>query len=128
MASGKLLQASEFVLHCKNAIFPASESLKYARGSQAPFAICKWTIRGLMSDKRFFCACAMMSALKPISGITDKEITVVANTNTNNTDRYGALSIGLHWLILLLLIAVYATIELRGIFPKGSALRDGMKA
>lgn len=70
----------------------------------------------------------MMSALKPISGITDKEITVVANTNTNNTDRYGALSIGLHWLILLLLIAVYATIELRGIFPKGSALRDGMKA
>ncbi|MEO8599397.1 MAG: cytochrome b [bacterium] len=53
---------------------------------------------------------------------------MATNSNANNTDRYGALSIGLHWLMLLLLIAVYATIELRDIYPKGSALRDGMKA
>jgi cytochrome b561 len=45
---------------------------------------------------------------------------------THNT-RYHKLSIGLHWLMLLLLIAVYATIELREIFPKGSDPRKAMK-
>ena len=30
------------------------------------------------------------------------------------TDRYSSLSIGMHWLMLLLLVAVYACIELRG--------------
>lgn len=45
----------------------------------------------------------------------------------NSKTKYGAASIGLHWLMLLLLAAVYACMELRGIFPKGSALRDGMK-
>jgi superoxide oxidase len=50
-----------------------------------------------------------------------------AMTWRNTTQRYGALSIGLHWLMLLLLIAVYATIELRGEFPKGSDAREMMK-
>ena len=36
----------------------------------------------------------------------------------NNIERYGSLSIGLHWLMLLLLITVYACIELRGFFPQ----------
>jgi cytochrome b561 len=45
----------------------------------------------------------------------------------NTMQRYGALSIGLHWLMLLLLMAVYATIELRGQFPKGSDARELMK-
>jgi len=45
----------------------------------------------------------------------------------NSTERYGALSIGLHWLMLLLLVAVYACIELRGFFPKGSDLREALK-
>lgn len=47
--------------------------------------------------------------------------------NTSQPGRYGVLSIGLHWLMLLLLVAVYASMELRGIFPKGSALYNGMK-
>jgi cytochrome b561 len=42
-------------------------------------------------------------------------------------DRYGTLSIGLHWVMLLLLIAVYACIELRVFFPKGSDLRTALK-
>src|SRR5574340_8052 len=46
----------------------------------------------------------------------------------NTTNRYGALSIGLHWLMLLLLAAVYAAIELREIFPKGSDPREALKA
>jgi cytochrome b561 len=46
----------------------------------------------------------------------------------NSRTRYGAVSIGLHWLMLLLLAAVYGCMELRGIYPKGSALRDGIKA
>ena len=46
---------------------------------------------------------------------------------TNTTERYGALSIGTHWLMLLLLIAVYVCSDLREIFPKGSYLRDAMK-
>jgi cytochrome b561 len=45
----------------------------------------------------------------------------------NTNERYGSLSAGLHWFMLLLLAAVYATIELRGIFPKGSAENDAMK-
>lgn len=45
----------------------------------------------------------------------------------NTTVRYGSLSIGLHWLMLLLFIAVYALIELRGIYPKGSDPREAMK-
>ncbi|ESS71566.1 cation-transporting ATPase Pma1 [Methyloglobulus morosus KoM1] len=45
----------------------------------------------------------------------------------NSTERYGSLSIGLHWLMLLLLVAVYACIELRGFFPKGSDLREALK-
>jgi cytochrome b561 len=42
-------------------------------------------------------------------------------------DRYNALSIGVHWLTLALLVAVYALIELRGIYPKGSAAHELMK-
>lgn len=39
----------------------------------------------------------------------------------STTDRYGPLSIGMHWL-LLLLVAVYACIELREFYP-GAAVR-----
>ena len=46
------------------------------------------------------------------------------NTPAN---RYHRLSISLHWLTLLLLIAVYALIELRGIYPRGSEARELMK-
>ena len=46
----------------------------------------------------------------------------------NTTLRYGSVSVGLHWLMLLLIAAVYACIELRGNFPKGSDIREGLKA
>ena len=45
----------------------------------------------------------------------------------NSSERYGSLSIGLHWLMLLLIVAVYACIELRGFFPKGSEPREALK-
>jgi cytochrome b561 len=52
-----------------------------------------------------------------------------AKMNWKNTpQRYGSLSIGLHWLMLLLFIAVFASIELSGVFPKGSDSRATMKA
>lgn len=41
--------------------------------------------------------------------------------------RYGRLSILLHWAMLLLIGCVYAAIELRVYFPKGSDLREGLK-
>ena len=41
--------------------------------------------------------------------------------------RYGRLSIALHWLMLLLIAAVYATIELKGNFAKGSEPRELLK-
>lgn len=47
--------------------------------------------------------------------------------SNDNTLRYNKLAIYLHWLMLFLLIAVYATIELREIFPKGSDPRKAMK-
>lgn len=46
----------------------------------------------------------------------------------NTTERYGTLSIAMHWLMLLLLAAVYACIELREFYPKGSDIREGLKA
>lgn len=45
----------------------------------------------------------------------------------NTASRYGSLSIGIHWLMLLLLIAVYACIELRSFYPKGSDPREALK-
>jgi len=45
----------------------------------------------------------------------------------NTIDRYGSASIAMHWLMLLLLIAVYACIELRELFPKGSDTREALK-
>lgn len=45
----------------------------------------------------------------------------------NTPSRYGSLSVGLHWLMLILLAAVYACIELKGNFPKGSDTRELLK-
>lgn len=39
---------------------------------------------------------------------------------------YGSLSIAFHWLMLLLIIAVYALMEFKGIYPKGSPGRLAM--
>ncbi|WP_374514458.1 cytochrome b [Brevundimonas sp.] len=41
---------------------------------------------------------------------------------------YSRLSIGLHWLMLALLVAVYATILLREGYPRGSEIREALKA
>jgi cytochrome b561 len=41
--------------------------------------------------------------------------------------RYPAMLIAIHWLTLLLLVGVYATIELKGAFAKGSDARELMK-
>jgi cytochrome b561 len=43
------------------------------------------------------------------------------------TARYGSLLISLHWLMLLLIVAVYACIELRVLYPKGSEIREALK-
>lgn len=50
------------------------------------------------------------------------------NWTRSTADRYSTLSIGLHWLMLLLLAAVYACIELRELYPKGSDPREALKA
>ena len=49
------------------------------------------------------------------------------NTNQSSATRYGSLSIVLHWLMLFLIVAVYAAMELKGIFPRGSEPREMMK-
>ncbi len=46
----------------------------------------------------------------------------------NTAERYGSLSIAMHWLMLLLIVAVYACIELREFYPKGSDPRNALKA
>lgn len=46
----------------------------------------------------------------------------------NTTIRYGALSIGIHWLMLMLFIAVYGSIEMRVLYEKGSDPREALKA
>ena len=42
--------------------------------------------------------------------------------------RYSTISIWLHWLMLALMIAVYAAIELREFYPRGSDPREALKA
>ena len=44
----------------------------------------------------------------------------------NSASRYGSLSIGIHWLMLLLFVAVYGTVELHEVFEKGSDLREAL--
>ncbi|MCC6209162.1 MAG: cytochrome b [Gammaproteobacteria bacterium] len=45
----------------------------------------------------------------------------------NTGDRYGSMIVALHWLMLVLLVAVYASIELHEFFPKGSDPREALK-
>lgn len=45
----------------------------------------------------------------------------------NSAQRYGSLSILMHWGMLVLLIAVYACIELRELYPRGSEPREALK-
>ena len=46
----------------------------------------------------------------------------------NTENHYGKVSIAFHWLMVILLIAVFATIELRVMYPKGSDPREEIKA
>lgn len=46
---------------------------------------------------------------------------------TAEIERYGRLSIILHWVTLALLIGVYACIELREMYPRGSEPREMLK-
>lgn len=48
--------------------------------------------------------------------------------NRQSASRYSTATIALHWLTLLLVVAVYACIELRGQFPRGSEPREALKA
>ncbi|MEQ1535672.1 MAG: cytochrome b [Burkholderiaceae bacterium] len=49
-------------------------------------------------------------------------------TSTNTTvDRYSVISIDLHWVMVVLLIAVYAFINLADVYPRGSDARNLMK-
>ncbi|TXH88721.1 MAG: cytochrome b [Rhodoferax sp.] len=49
-------------------------------------------------------------------------------TTTSAPTRYHPLSMGLHWLMLLLFIGVYGSMELRELFEKGTPLRDAFKS
>lgn len=46
----------------------------------------------------------------------------------NSVDHYASSMIVMHWLMFVLLVLVYATIELKSFFPKGSDPRELMKA
>ncbi len=46
----------------------------------------------------------------------------------NTANRYGSASIATHWLMLLLFVAVYGSIELRELFDKGSDPREMLKS
>lgn len=48
-------------------------------------------------------------------------------TQPKSSARYSTASITMHWLMLLLLVAVYACIELRELYPKGSDPREALK-
>lgn len=45
----------------------------------------------------------------------------------NTPARYGSVSIAMHWLMFVLIVAVYACIELRSQYPRGSDIREALK-
>ncbi len=45
-----------------------------------------------------------------------------------HTFRYGTALVAVHWLMALLMVAVFASIELRVLYAKGTEMRDFMKA
>jgi superoxide oxidase len=47
--------------------------------------------------------------------------------SNEGSTRYGSLLVSLHWVMLLLIVAVYACIELRVQFPRGSDIREAFK-
>lgn len=48
-------------------------------------------------------------------------------TSQPASSRYAPASIALHWLMLLVIIGVYAAINLHEAYPRGTAMRDTMK-
>jgi cytochrome b561 len=48
--------------------------------------------------------------------------------STRIATRYTSVAIWLHWIMFLLIVAAFATIELRELFPKGSDPRETLKA
>lgn len=46
----------------------------------------------------------------------------------NSKERYGSLSITLHWLTFLALVGVYICVELHEYFPKGDSTRNALMA
>ena len=54
-------------------------------------------------------------------------MTIQMTAVRNRTTGLSRFSIALHWLMLLLLAAVYACIELREFWPRGSDIREGLK-
>ena len=47
--------------------------------------------------------------------------------SSHSRPGFSRLSILMHWLMLALLAAVYACIELREFYPRGSEIRDALK-
>ncbi|MFA5958547.1 cytochrome b [Hyphomicrobium sp.] len=50
-------------------------------------------------------------------------MTVVASNPTSNTTGYPPAAIALHWIMAILIAAVFTAIELKGYYPKGSETR-----
>lgn len=67
--------------------------------------------------------------MMPDANVQPKPIPDPPATHWRNTgSHYGPVAIWLHWSMLLLLVAVYACIELREIFPKNSDPREALKS
>ena len=49
------------------------------------------------------------------------------DTHAKQSVHFSKISISLHWLMLVLIVAVYATAELKGLFPKGGDFRQALK-
>lgn len=64
------------------------------------------------------------ASLNPTSSLS-----AAATNGTGGTGfRYGSALVAMHWLMLLLMVAMYASIELRVLYAKGTEPREFMKA
>ena len=67
----------------------------------------------------------MQTGSNPVLSVASERMFVL--TKPASQSHYSSLSISLHWVMLILLVAVYACMELRGYYPKGSDFREGLK-
>jgi cytochrome b561 len=70
--------------------------------------------------------CFGTAAIRPDQPDLERKFFDMNHSGKRTDERYGSVTISLHWLTLALLVGVYACIQLREFFPRGSPPREAL--